>query len=291
MFVCKFAHLYDNDIFLKYHQKPVQEDYFKVENNLFCVADGVTRDDIEGQAVPYPHNEKEVEEWIKKYPNPSGAYEAAKICAENFIRYLSKYAKEDINKEVIWQTIKKVNQDIAKINEGRQIDYLKEDYYCCEAVGGVLLDNTMYCFSIGDCHIVALDETKEKVFETINNHKQFENFLDNIYVKSHPFDWNLPEDRVMIRRDYRNKPDKKYQGQDVSFGALSGEKEAEYYIDVYQVDLTKAKYICAYSDGCEPFFASKEKLASLLEKPETLANEGKERTLVIYENIKEECED
>lgn len=291
MFICKFAHMYDNNIFLKYHKKPVQEDYFKVEGNIFCVADGVTRDDIEGQAVPYPHNEKTVEDWIKTYPNPSGAYEAAKICAENFTSYLSKYKKEEITKETILEIIKKVNQDIAKINEGRQIDYLKEDYYCCEAVGGIILDNTMFCFSIGDCHIIAFNERQEKVFETNNNHKQFENFLDNVYTKEHPFDWNLPEDRVMVRRDYRNKPDKKYQGKDVSFGALSGEKEAEYYIDVYEVDLTSIKYICVYSDGCEPFFESKEKLARILANPESLENEGKERTLVVYENRREECGD
>lgn len=283
MFYCKFANMYDNEIFKKYQQNPVAEDYFKVEKNMFCVADGVTRDDIYGQAVPYPKNETEVMEWIKRYPNPSGAYEAAKICAENFILYLSKYKEEDITKQIVMETIKKTNKDIWKLNQGREIDYLKEDYYCCEAVGGIIIGNTMYCFSIGDCHITVLDENENIVFTTINNHKQFEDYLQKIYTKANNFDWNRADDRRMVRQEYRNNPTKKYEGKDVSFGALSGEKEAEYYIDVYEVNLENTKYICAYSDGCEPIFEDKGKLHEILQYPERLKNEGKERTLVIYE--------
>lgn len=89
----------------------------------------------------------------------------------------------------------------------------------------------------------------------------------------------------MVRRDYRNKPDKKYQGKDISFGALTGEKEAEYYIDVYEVDLKDVSYICAYSDGCEPYFDDKEKIRQIIQNPQTIAEEGKERTLVIYEKV------
>lgn len=283
MFYCKFANMYENEIFQKYHQKPVAEDYFKVDKKIFCVADGVTRDDIYGQAVPYPKNEKEVREWVKRYPSSSGAYEAAKICAENFVSYLLEWKEENITKQTVMEIIKKVNKDIGKINQGREIDYLKEDYYCCEAVGGIIIQNVMYCFSIGDCHITTLDEKENVVFTTINNHKQFEDYLENIHKKTHKFDWNRAADRKMVRKQYRNNPKKKYEGKDVSFGALSGEKEAEYYIDVYEVNLENTKYICAYSDGCEPIFEDKEKLKEILQTPDALKNEGKERTLVIYE--------
>lgn len=283
MFYCKFANMYDNDIFAKYNQTPIAEDYFKVDGNIFCVADGVTRDNIYGQAVPYPNNEEEVRKWIKEYPNPSGAYEAAKICADKFVEYVSKHDESKINKEMIMQVAKQVNQDIWIINKDRKIDYQKEDYYCCEAVGGIIIQDKMYCFSIGDCHITLLDKDQNIVFTTINNHKQFEDYLDNIYIKNNAFDWNNPEDRIMVRKHYRNKPDKKYKGQDVSFGALSGEKEAEHYIDVYEVPLEKVEYICAYSDGCEPIFEEKERIKEMLENPESIESQGKERTLVIYE--------
>ena len=91
MFKLKFAKMYDNTIFSKYNKKAIAEDYFAVKDSIFCVADGVTRDSVYGKAIPYPKNKEEVEKWIKVYPNPSGAYEAAKICAENFVEYILKY--------------------------------------------------------------------------------------------------------------------------------------------------------------------------------------------------------
>lgn len=281
MFKLKFAKMYDNSIFEKYNAKPVVEDYFAVNENIFCVADGVTRDSIYGEAIPYPQNKEEVEEWIKGYPNPSGAYEAAKICAEKFVKYVSE-CKDKINENVLREIAKKVNEEIAKINENREIDYLANDLFCCVAVGGCIIENTLYCFSIGDCHITALDEEFNTKFTTINNHKQFEDYLEE-YCKEHIYNWNNSKDRLMVRRDFRNKPEKKYKNKEVSFGVLSGEKEAEHYIDVYKVDLSEVKYICAYSDGCEPFFSQKEEVRKIIQNPEELKHDGKERTLVIYE--------
>lgn len=286
MFECKFAKMYDNTIFTKCGVPTVPEDHFKVQNNIFCVADGVTRDDVNGNPVGYPQNEKEVLDWIKRYPNPSGAKEAAKIASENFVQYVAEYPEEKITKQVILDIIKKVNEDIWEINKDRQIDYLKEDLYCTEAVGGIIIKNTLYAFSIGDCHITVLDETLNPVFTTINNHKQFEDYIDFVYTKKNTFDWNNPNDRKMVRKEYRNNPNQKYEGKDVSFGALSGEKQAEYFLDVYEVDLEKATYVCAYSDGCEPIFEDKEKLAQIIQHPESLKNEGKERTLILYEKKK-----
>lgn len=283
MYTCKFAKMYDNTIFTRYHLQPVAEDYFEVQDTMFCVADGVTRDTIEGNAVPYPQTKEQVIEWIQKYPNPSGAAMAAQMVANNFVDYLKQYPKESINKEKILEIIKKVNQDLRSINENRNIDYLKEDLYCCEAVGGIIVNDMLYCFSIGDCHIMVLDKQYNTIFETINNHTQFEEYLENIYQKDNKFDWHNPKDRIMVRKEYRNNPSKTYQGKDISFGALSGEKEAEYYIDVYQVDLKDANYICAYSDGCEPIFADKETIKEMINNPEKLQEEGKERTLIIYE--------
>lgn len=92
--------------------------------------------------------------------------------------------------------------------------------------------------------------------------------------------------RQMVRKEYRNNPNKKYEGKDISYGALSGEENAEYYIDTYVVDLTNAKYVCAYSDGCEPFFENKEQIKKLLTNLDSLKDEGKERTLIVYEDKK-----
>lgn len=257
MFKLKYAGTCDNEIFTINHIKPVVEDYYKVDQNVFCVADGVTRDLKDATVAVYPKNREEVLNWIEKYPNPSGAFEAAKITCDNFVERVNE-DKENINEMIIKEKINKVNQEVWKINEKREIDYIVEDLYCCVAVGGIIQENYLYAFSIGDCHISILDKDFNILFTTKNNHKQFENFIDQIYVKEHTYNWNNPQDRKMVRKEYRNKPNKKWEGNDISFGVISGEKEAEYYIDSYKIDVTEAKYICAYSDGCEPDFESKE---------------------------------
>lgn len=285
VFMLKFSKTYDNNCFTKYKIKPVVEDSFCVTHNAFCIADGVTRDNIRGEAVIYPETKEEAQNWITTYPNPSGAYEAAKICTNHFIEYVSNIEEATITQNKILEIVKKINNDIWNINKDRKIDYLKEDYYCTEAVGGVIIGETLYAFSIGDCHITLLDDNKNIKFETINNHKQFEDYLQQVYCKEHKYNWNNNQDRAMIRKGFRNKPQKKYQGREVSFGALSGEKEAEHYIDTYKISLKGIRYICAYSDGCEPIFMSKQEQDKIIENPKILQEEGKERTLVIFERM------
>lgn len=286
MFKLKFSKTYDNVIFTKYQLKPVVEDYFKAIGNSFCIADGVTRDDVYGNAVKYPTTKEEAINWIKRYPNPSGAYKAAEIICEKFISNITSIPDEKISENVIRREINKANKELEKINKCRKIDYLKDDYYCCEAVGGRFIEDKLYCFSIGDCHITILDKDYNVIFTTINNHKRFEIYKELILKHEKKLDWNLPETRVLIRKEYRNNPQKKYKGKDITFGALSGEKNAEYYIDTYCVDLNNAKYICAYSDGCEEFFSEEKKISNLINNLDILKNEGPERTLLVYENVK-----
>ena len=281
MFELRYAKMCDNSNFAKYGMSPVAEDYFEVRPNMFCIADGVTRDTIYGESVPYPETEEEVIKWVKEYPKTSGAYETAKICVQNYIKLMLEC--KEVNRENMFEILKEVNNKIWEINEGRKIDYLKEDLYGCVAVGGYFDDKYLYAFSIGDCHIKAFDENFNLKFETINNHTNFEKYLSEVYMKKYKYNWNDPKDRVMVRRDYRNKPDVKYNGKEVSFGVLTGEEQAMHYIDIYKIDTLNIKYICAYSDGCEPFFDSKESIDEIICYPQIVEKEGKERTLIIYE--------
>lgn len=285
MFKLIYDKTLDNTIFTKLNLKPVVEDYYKIKNLSFCVADGVTRDNIKGEAVPYPKNKEEALYWVETYPNPSGAFDSAKIVCDTFISEIEKYQEDEISENVIMDIAKKCNKALKPLNANRDIDYVKEDYYCCEAVGGKIIGNYLYCFSLGDCHITLLDKDYNIVFTTINNHRQFEDYINNVYSKEHKFNWNDPKDRILTRRDYRNNPSKKYNGKDVSYGAFSGEDTAEYYIDTYKVNLLNVEYICAYSDGCEPFFENKKNIKNLLEHLDSLKHTGKERTLVVYEKF------
>lgn len=282
MFKLIYDKTFDNTIFTKLHLTPVVEDYYKIKDLAFCVADGVTRDNIKGEATKYPKNEEEAKYWVETYPNPSGAFDSAKIVCDTFISEVEKYPENEISDDTIMDVAKLCNKALKPLNANRKIDYLKEDYYCCEAVGGKIIDNYLYCFSLGDCHITLLDKDYNIVFTTINNHKQFEDYLDNVYSKENIFNWDDPKDRILVRKDYRNNPSKKYNGKDVSYGAFSGEDTAEYYIDTYKIDLSNVEYICAYSDGCEPFFENRETIKNLLDHLDSLEHTGKERTLIVY---------
>lgn len=279
MFNLKFAQVYDNSIFYEHDIKPIAEDYFNTGNQIFCVADGITRDLTDGTATPYPKTLDEIENIMKKYPNPSGAYMAAKICCDKFIEYIDSCQK--IDEKNLLEIIKKVNSDILVINKNREINYLSEDLYACEAAGGKIVGNYLYCFSVGDCHITLLDENLNKVFDTssIDSFAQYcQDHLDKLN-----FNWEHHEFRYMIRRFFRNNPSLKENCKDITYGALSGEKNAEYYINIYKLDLQNVKYICNYSDGCEPNFKNLSEIKKLIENPESIKNSGKEKTLVLYE--------
>ena len=90
-----FAKTYNFPIMEKNNINHVFEDSFKISSNAFCIADGITRDLINGDAFFYPKTKEKALELTKKYPNPSGASQAAKICTENFINYTSNL---DLNK-------------------------------------------------------------------------------------------------------------------------------------------------------------------------------------------------
>lgn len=284
MFKLNFSKTFDNCVFTKYDIKPVQEDYFAVKQNVFCIADGVTRDLIDGSSTPYPQNRDEAEEIFKKYPNPSGAFDAAKICADSFVKYSSEYYKNEITTGEILEFVRKANHDILEINKDRDIDYLVNDLFCCVAVGGVIVENKLFCFAIGDCHVTLLDENLNQVFNTQNNHLDFENF-EKEYLKDKGFDWDNPKDRILTRAAFRNNPLIKHNGKQVSFGVLSGEENSIHYVNVYEVPLDNVKYICAYSDGCEPNFLNADSIENLINNPDSIGKAGKEKTLIMYERV------
>jgi len=280
MFKLKYSKRYQNQIYTQYNLKFPEEDYFYIEDNIFCVADGVTRDLIGGEIRPYPKTEEEATYIAQHYPNPSGAFESSKIIANGFIKYM-KEAKE-VNEEAVFEAIKKANKDVWGINEHRKIDYVGEDLYCSEAVGGIIVDNYLYCFGIGDCYIKVYDEDYNEIFTTENDHMWMEEF-ETEYLKSGEYNWMDPRYRLLIRGALRNNYIVTYNGKKVGYGALTGENRAMEFVQVCKVPLEKARYICAYSDGCMPYFENKEEVENTLKNPDRIIENGSERTLVIYE--------
>lgn len=280
MFKIEYKQRYQNQIYTQYGIKFPEEDYYHIDNSIFCVADGVTRDLIGGEIRPYPKTQEEAEYIANHYPNPSGSFESSKIIATNFVEYL-KNVEEQINENTIKEAIKYANKKVWDINKDREIDYVGEDLYCSVAVGGAILEDYLYCFSIGDCYIKVFDENKNEIFTTENDHFCLENYEEE-FLKKGLYSWMDPRSRVLVRAGIRNNPIITYNGKKVGYGALTGEDTAISFVKTYTIPLEKAKYICAYSDGCMPYFENEEEAKKTLINPDRIKDDGSERTLVIY---------
>ncbi len=284
MYNLKFASTYDFAVMRENNIKAVTEDYYAITRNLFCVADGVTRDLIDGTSLKYPSTKEEAQAVIEKYPNPSGATLASTICAISFIKYASSIDK--VSEDSVLEVMKKINNDIGEINKSRtNIDYVKEDLYGCVAVGGIITDDYLYCFSIGDCRIKLLDDNFNTTFDTENlNHNllPYEEPKEFIDLYKDEWKWENPKYREYYRKNIRNNV-QRFENGEYSFGVLTGEKTALPFVKISKVPLTNVKYILAYSDGCEECLDSKEKIISIIANPEQIKNEAHEKTLLIFE--------
>ncbi len=279
MFQVKYSKRYQNQIYTKYGIEFPEEDYYAVDGNLFCVADGVTRDLIGGEIKPYPQTKEEAEYIAAHYPNPSGAFKASQIIAYEFVANMKEKTPSE---DAVKLAIQKANQAVWEINKNRKIDYVGEDLYCCEAVGGVITEEYLYVFGIGDCYIQVFDEEQNELFSSENDHLWMEKFEED-YLKKGNYDWFDPRSRLLIRGALRNNYLVTYQGERVGYGALTGEERAMNFVKIDKVPLKNARYIVAYSDGCMPYFANQEEVKKTLENPDRIKENGSERTLIMYE--------
>lgn len=279
MFKLKYSKRYQNQLYTNYGIEFPEEDYYYIKDNIFCVADGVTRDLIGGEIKPYPQTREEAQYIKEHYPNPSGAFTSSKIIADNFVKYMNGI---NPNEENVRNAIDMANKDVWQINKNRKIDYVGEDLYCSEAVGGVITNDDLYCFSIGDCYIKIYDENANELFSSENDHLWMEEFEEE-YLKLGLYNWDDPRSRLLIRGALRNNYLVTYKGKHVGYGALTGENTAMDFVKINKVSLKNAKYICAFSDGCIPYFEKKEEVQKTLDDPDRIKEDGRERTLVIYE--------
>ena len=285
MYHLKFAKTYDFAVMQENHLEHVLEDSYSIKNSFFCVADGVTRDRLDGKATTYPQTLEEAIELIEHYPNPSGAATAAQICSNTFVSFLAN--EVEFSEKKMLEVVKKINQQIANINQKRKIDYIKNDYYGCVAVGGVIQEDILYCFAIGDCVIRTLDNDYNILFDTSTStvEKSLTPYrqpflLRHIYKEK--WNWYNDKYRRFYRKHVRNNPIR-LMVRKYTFGVLTGQKSALSFVKTYTVPLEKVKYILAYSDGCNECLKGKGAIKEVIQNPEIIQKEKHEKTLIIYE--------
>lgn len=220
-----------------------KEDYFEINEAplIVAVADGITREKYES--------------------NFSGAYEVAKIFCKTSVSYL-RNVLENSSKTNIENYLKKAfelaNGKIWELNKKYKIpeiiDFLDNDYFGTTAVLGTIVDKKLYLARICDCGAMVIYKGKI-TFQTPDIWKNLGKY-DNRYGEK-------PDEpkkrRQFIQKFLRNKPElfDKY-GRRISYGVLTGEKEALDFIEFYDINLNKEEVVLFYTDGFEPYFQKKE---------------------------------
>lgn len=259
------------------HQFPL-EDQFYAQNNEAIIADGITRDPIgisDLSKCPFSL-------LLEKYPRPSGA----ELAAQTIVKAFSQSAGS-LKERLIY-----CNEQVKQLNDKfiKHCDYLENDYYgavaSCVKIENDILNYAFLC----DCGVIIYDKFGNVKFQTKDEKERY----SDPYIEKINIPWNLPEARVIVRRDYRNNPNNIINGKCVSYGAITGEKEAINFIRTGTIKIDSDDVIAIYSDGFTPFLQNEEFINHLLnfnklkfeqyitDLSNTNYNKyGKEKTLVI----------
>lgn len=257
---------------------PVEDQYWANEESAIVV-DGITRDPIGISDL----NSCSFNEMLEKYPRPSGAELAAKEITKTFAT-----AYGSLRDKII-----KCNEKVKILNKQciKKCDYLENDYYgavlSCIKIEGTLLHYAFVC----DCGIIIYDKLGNIKFQTKDEKELYSDF----YINKIGISWNLPEARVIVRKNYRNNINNIQDGKCVSYGAITGEEAAINFIRSGTIKLLEGDILILYSDGFSNFLYDKEFIKHILhfqkgefelyvnEKSENDYNKyGKEKTIIVY---------
>lgn len=235
------------------------EDSLLYKDNIFAVADGITRDPL--NILDFENHSKE--ELLANYPQAS----PAKFAADKFTECFVDFLKDNSSTNNIKEAFINSNNQIKNLNEKNNPnpDYLINDYWACVASGGVIKDNIMHWGCIGDCGIIVYDNNLNKKFETPNSVLDFKEYFHVHNNKPKDYNWSKPESRVLVRKFFRNNPNKIVSGKRVSYGAVTGEKNAEFFMDFGEINLNPNDLILFYSDGFYPVIKEEGFLKVILE--------------------------
>lgn len=224
---------------------PQEDSYaFNEQGRIACVADLVTRDFSDGSVFS-----RDLKGLVKAsfgmYPNYSYASD---ICTRAFMATKS---------------LAFANERIGNYNSQKGLiptNYLDKDFAGCTAAGFWEEKGLIHCSFIADSRILVIDKNGIK-FKTPDEGPHSEGRV--LYLESRVREnggWNNSEARRVIRRDYRNNPNQGY----FSFGVLTGEKNAERYIDERLQPVKVNDYVLVFTDGITDIAFNKKNGIELL---------------------------
>lgn len=258
---------------------PVEDQYYANENTAI-VADGITRDPI-GIKDFSKCSKKDL---IINYPNPSGAEMCAKEICKTF---------EEEN-DTLKEKLIKCNEAVNLLNKKhiKECDYLENDYYGAVASCIEMKESTLKFAYICDSGVIVYDKLGNIKFQTEDDKKIYS---DPYKREARLPPWYLSECRKIVRSKWRNNPDNIIDGKCVSFGAITGEKEAISFIKSGEIEIEKEDTVLLYSDGFSEFLHEQEFINKILDfnkedfenyivskSTQDYEKYGKEKTIIIY---------
>lgn len=262
-------------------QFPVEDQYYANDNEAI-VADGITRDPIGIDDF----SAYSAVDFLKFYPRPSGAELAAKEIVKAF-----ENSSGSLKERLI-----KCNESVRVLNEKNIscCDFLQNDYFGAVASSVQIENNILNYAFICDCGVIVYDYTGKIKFQTEDEKELYSDSYINKAMLEKKISWNLPEARIMVRKDFRNNLYNIQDGKCVSYGAFTGEESANDFIRSGSIKLDESDIVIIYSDGFSTFLHDTTFIEQILnfkkDEFEKYVNEisisdynkyGKEKTLVI----------
>lgn len=214
-----------------------REDFLLVSQKypIFVVADGVTLIQFLLQN--------------KNYPNPSPAGKVAQLFCEKFVE-IAEARYPEFTEQDILDAFRQANVRVKEYNTscGRTketIDYWDTDFYAATAAFAVAKENVVYWGSIGDSYIAHFDDTGKMRFKSPDiNAKATE--------KSIPFMGDPRDMREKTMHAWHTRRNViNHAGKLVGYGVVTGEDNANRYLNFGQLTIQTSDFVTVLTDGFE----------------------------------------
>lgn len=264
---------------------PIEDQYYASDNEAI-VADGITRDPIGISDL----SSRSFSEMLEKYPRPSGAELAAKRIVDTF-----KYSTGTLKERLIEcnKAVKELNDKYISI-----CDYLENDYYGAVASCIKIENDILHYAFICDSGVIVYDSLGNIKFQTEDEKELYSDPYIEEEIEKSKIPWSNPDMRVRVRKNYRNNLNNIVNGKIVSYGALTGEEEANQFIRQGTLNLNSGDIIAIYSDGFAKFLHESDFIYHILDfksnefeyyvnmkSKEDYNKYGSEKTIVLYKHI------
>lgn len=232
---------------------PVEDAYYMDEHvGTIAVADGVSRDwDLTRNKLTIPF----------KYEKPSHAKIAADLFTHVSLSVLRDFIVKD--QRAIIEAYRRSNEAIGNYARQQGItpentDYLLRDLPGCVSSLAVLNKNAIYYGFIADCGVALVDARGNLLLKTPDEGPNSVDKDKHIWSEiretlGERAGWSMPEARKMQRSQFRNNPK---EGN--SYGVLTGEKNALYYLKTGTIEVKPEYTLLVYTDGVEPILFLKD---------------------------------